>query len=148
MLNNINLIIEPEKNDSSYYNWIILLLILIIGFCMLFYRSKKVPKPIQIYNDSITEAELLRMALEDHHSFYINFLKKFPDFNAKLLAINPTMKNSDIEFAALIKIGMNDQQIAQVKKISMKAVSSKKYRIRKKLHLSAEENTSDWLKNF
>lgn len=149
MLNKINLIIEPEKTDNTkYYLWIFLLLILFIGFCVFFFRSRKVVKPTLVYNESITEGELLRMALEDHHSFYINFLKKFPDFNAKLLAINPTMKNSDIEFAALIKIGMDDQQIAQVKKISMKAVSSKKYRIRKKLHLSAEENTSDWLKNF
>ncbi|KQT16770.1 hypothetical protein ASG31_10345 [Chryseobacterium sp. Leaf404] len=147
MLDRIAKINKPKKSDSlTNFMLLSLLLGLLIGVLIYCFRSKKKKTETQDCEESISYAELLNLALHSNHSFYINFLKKFPDFNTKLLLKNPTMKNSDLEFAALIKIGLNDQQIAEVKKLSMKAVTSKKYRIRKKLDLS--EETFLFLQNF
>lgn len=85
------------------------------------------------------------LILKDDNSFYITFLSTFPNFTPSLLKLNPTLKSSDIEFCALIKLNLETKQIARYKKISVRAVEGKKYRIRKKLNISTEENMYIWM---
>ena len=87
---------------------------------------------------------LISLALNNDSSFYLTFLGVFPDFSEKLLGINPLVKISDIEFCAYIKLNLETKQIAIIKKISVRAVEGKKYRIRKKLGISADENMYIW----
>lgn len=93
----------------------------------------------------ITVSTLLKLLNEDNNSFYIGFLEAFPYFSEKLLKINPTMKSSDIEFCAYIKLNLETKQIAQFKKISPRAVEGKKYRIRKKLNIPSDVNMYIWM---
>lgn len=93
----------------------------------------------------IPVSTLLRLLNEDSNSFYIAFLEAYPHFSEKLLKINPTMKYSDIEFCAYIKLNLETKQIAQFKKISTRAVEGKKYRIRKKLNISSDVNMYIWM---
>lgn len=87
---------------------------------------------------------LIDLAYKNNHSFYIAFLEAFPDFADKLMSINPSMKNTDIEFCAYIKLNLDTKQIAVLKNMSVRAVEGKKYRIRKKLNISSEENMYIW----
>lgn len=84
--------------------------------------------------------ELLDLASQNNHSFFHHFLKTFPDFDRKLLEISPSIKISDIEFCAFIKLNLDTKQIATIKKMTVGAVEAKKYRIRKKLKISSDEN--------
>lgn len=98
--------------------------------------------------DSINKTSVsyyIHLLKEDNDSFYLQFLENHPYFREKLLKINPTLKSSDIEFCAYIKLNLETKQIAQLKKISVRAVEGKKYRIRKKLNISAEENMYIWM---
>ncbi len=88
---------------------------------------------------------LLKLLQEDSISFYIVFLEEYPHFSEKLLKINPTIKPSDIEFCAYIKLNLETKQIAKFKKISPRAVEGKKYRIRKKLNISPDVNMYIWM---
>ncbi len=85
-------------------------------------------------------AHLIALAEKSDKSFYHSFLETFPDFAEKLLAINATMKSTDIEFCAYIKLNFETKKIAVLKNMSVRAVEGKKYRIRKKLNISADEN--------
>lgn len=88
---------------------------------------------------------LIDLALKNDSSFYLTFLEVYPDFAKKLLDINPTIKASDIEYCAYIKLNLDTKQIAVLKNISVRAVEGKKYRIRKKLDISIDENMYIWL---
>ncbi len=120
----------------------------------IFYRKKKVKNKVTVSETSFTEKpqsnfnsynHLTNLALQNDPSFYLTFLELHPDFQEKLLKINSTIKTSDIEFCAYIKLNLETKQIATIKKISVRAVEGKKYRIRKKLGISAEENMYIWL---
>lgn len=89
--------------------------------------------------------ELRKLALENNIAFLPSFLELYPEFKESLLRINPALINSDIEFCALLKLKLNSQQIAASKKISVRAVDSKKYRIRKKLNILSSENLYHWM---
>ncbi len=91
---------------------------------------------------------LINLALKNDSSFYLTFLETYPDFADKLLNINPTIKASDIEYCAYIKLNLDTKQIAVLKNISVRAVEGKKYRIRKKLDISIDENMYIWLSNL
>lgn len=93
----------------------------------------------------IPVSTLLKLLNEDNNSFYIAFLEAYPDFSEKLLTINTTMKSSDIEFCAYIKLNLETKQIARFRKISTRAVEGKKYRIRKKLNISPDVNMYIWM---
>lgn len=93
----------------------------------------------------IPVSTLLRLLNEGSTSFYIAFLETYPDFSEKLLRINLAMKFSDIEFCAYIKLNLETKQIAQLKKISTRAVEGKKYRIRKKLNIPSNVNMYIWM---
>lgn len=140
---------ESRQENESYYIIIIMVIVAICAALYLYFNQfiKKSKSRISNHEETSTE-ELYRIALVDPASFIIFFMKKFPDFSDKILAINPTMKNSDIEFLAFVKIGLSDQQIAQSKKNTMKAVAAKKYRIRMRLNISADEKLELWLKKL
>lgn len=97
----------------------------------------------QLNSNSINH--LTNLALDNDPSFYVTFIETYPDFGKKLLKINPMIKASDIEFCAYIKLNLETKQIATLKKMSVRAVEGKKYRIRKKLDISVDENMYIWL---
>lgn len=136
---------KTKKEDKSYYIIIIVFVAVCVALYLYFNQFIKKSKSSIHHHDVTSKEDLYRMALEDSASFIIFFMKRFPDFSDKIIAINPTMKNSDIEFLAFLKIGLNDRQIAQSKKSTMKAVAAKKYRIRMRLNISADEKLELWL---
>lgn len=143
----------PSQNRTLlYFLSAVALLTIVIGGRKLYFNKKK--NKIQPLEKVTSEKDpvvktnpynhLISLALKNDSSFYLTFLEAFPDFSEKLLNINPLMKISDIEFCAYIKLNLETKQIAIMKKISVRAVEGKKYRIRKKLGISAEENMYIW----
>ena len=112
------------------------------------FTKKQIPEDSRSENNALQNAEMLKLSIKElfelawqnDSSFYHQFRQSFPDFDNKLLEINPSIKISDIEFCALIKLNFNTKQIATIKKMTVGAVEAKKYRIRKKLNISSTEN--------
>ncbi|CAM3683613.1 hypothetical protein ELOC111193_16520 [Elizabethkingia occulta] len=88
---------------------------------------------------------LIGLAEKDDPSFYFKFNEVFPNFSDNLLKISPKLTQSDIEYCAMMKLNFDTKKIASIKRLSIGAVESKKYRIRKKLDISTEENIYIWL---
>lgn len=140
-----------NSREKSVFYIILILFIVVIGTVLYLYFNRSQSEKTS--NDTvgpkeISDEDLYKLASEDPSSFVIFFMKNFPDFSDKILAVNSTMKNSDIEFLAFLKIGLSDQQIAQSKKNTLKSVAAKKYRIRKKLNISGDEKLNLWLSNL
>ncbi len=99
-------------------------------------------------NPQVNINELRKLAFDRDESFYTNFNIAFPDFDDKLIRINPLIKISDIEFCALIKLKIGTKQIASIKNISVKAVENKKYRLRKKLNIATNQDIYIWMQKL
>lgn len=151
--------ILPEKNSNFYYIGGILLGFIITGW---FLYKKKIVNKKSVKIDSIQPCsdiaettkviipieKFIELASKNDDSFLKEFQEYFPGFCEKLLQGNTTFKEQEIEFCAFIKLNFDTKKIASIKDISVRAVESKKYRIRKKLNLSGEENLYIWMSNF
>ena len=89
--------------------------------------------------------ELSKLALENNVAFLPFLIEAYPDFKKNLLSINPNLLSSDIEFCGFLKILLTNEQILETKKISKRALDSKKYRIRKKLNIHSHEDLYEWM---
>ncbi|RXM50621.1 MULTISPECIES: helix-turn-helix transcriptional regulator [unclassified Chryseobacterium] len=89
--------------------------------------------------------ELITLARNNDKYFHLKFSKLFPKFNPQLLQINSQLTQSDLEYCALIKLNLSTKEIAQYKNVTVNSVVSKKYRIRKKLSISTNENIYTWM---
>ncbi|MFC4685908.1 helix-turn-helix transcriptional regulator [Epilithonimonas pallida] len=91
---------------------------------------------------------VIELAKNNDKSFHIKFSELFPEFNQKLLEVNPQLTHSDLEYCALIKLKFDTKEIAIYKNTSISSVESKKYRIRKKLCIRTDENMYTWMINI
>lgn len=155
-----------STNDTNMrihykYVFVIIIAILVALFPTLYYIKKKKNKQIVLLSsqDDVVQNEnssfrtpnsedlkdLIQLAKHNDEAFYIKYIEIYPEFSKKLLQINNTLTTSDLEFCALIRLNFDNKQIAQSKKLSVRAVESKKYRLRKKLGLDPQTNIYNWL---
>lgn len=108
-------------------------------------HSKLLLKQKQLENLEGKTTELLNevvsLAKENNEKFYPRFLDLYPDFEHKILQINPKLTNSELEFCALLKLNFSSKEIANYTFISIRTVQNKKYRIRNKLNIPNETDT-------
>ena len=156
-INKINLN-DYEEHSFSTRNLIYALLLIIIFTVVLFnvYSKnnnllEKVPIPIlkkdncAVDKNPISISELTCLAHENDSSFYMKFKEVFPCFEDKILSINSSLKPLDLEICAFIKLNFTTKQIAAIKNISVRAVEGRKYRIRKALFISKDDNMYVWM---
>ncbi|WP_213279055.1 helix-turn-helix transcriptional regulator [Chryseobacterium indologenes] len=116
--------------------------------------QEPIPQPIILHENEKSETEvealreLVQLAKNDDKSFLLRFSEVFPTFNQRLLNINPQLTHSDLEYCALIKLKFDTKEIARHKNLTINSVVSKKYRIRKKLNISTDENMYTWMLNI
>lgn len=69
-----------------------------------------------------------------HNEFIINLFKKFPNLTSK-----------DVKLCIYLKMNLSSKEIAPMMNISFRGVELHRYRLRKKLNLTQEENLSKFL---
>jgi len=78
---------------------------------------------------------------EHFDAVHAGFLKKLHDQY-------PNLTPGDLRLAALLRLNLPSKEIAPLLHISVRGVENKRYRLRKKLDLPAEENLTAWVINF
>ncbi|WP_347216228.1 Two component regulator three Y domain-containing protein [Chryseobacterium sp.] len=89
--------------------------------------------------------EILNLAENNSPVFFEKFQIFFPHFIPEILKISSNLIHSELFFCALMKLDFDTKRIAQCTNNSIRAVESKKYRIRKKLNISSEININSFL---
>lgn len=143
-----------SKENKTY------IVFFIIVFCLtifVFYKKNIFLRKSSIQNtedhgpdliEKISISELTLLANEKKPAFYSKFKEVFPDFEDNILRINPTLKSLDLEICAYIKLHFSTKQIASIKNTSVRAIEGRKYRIRKALHITQDENMYVWFSNI
>ncbi|WP_075341537.1 helix-turn-helix domain-containing protein [Tenacibaculum agarivorans] len=67
------------------------------------------------------------------------------EFIKKLRKLHPDLTKTDIEICSLIRIGLRRKEVASIRNTSLEAVKSSRFRLKRKLNLSSEENLDDYI---
>lgn len=70
------------------------------------------------------------------------------DFVQRLKARVPKLTPTDLELCTYIHIGLNRKEIARLRHVTIEAVKKSRYRLRKKLDLSADKDLENFLKDI
>ena len=115
MIENIQSILDSEKDFNKL--------------------KSEIRKAIKINEVNKHEWEIFETNLNQiHNEFIINLSKKFPNLTPK-----------DIKLCVYLKMNLSSKEIAPMMNISFRGVELHRYRLRKKLNLSQEENLSKFL---
>lgn len=97
--------------------------------------KSEIKKAIKINEVNKHEWEIFETNLNQiHNEFIINLSKKYPQLTPK-----------DIKLCIYLKMNLSSKEIAPMMNISFRGVELHRYRLRKKLNLSQEENLSKFL---
>ena len=72
--------------------------------------------------------------------FMIKFTQIHPNFNSNIKEKYPVLSSKDISFCSLIKLNLSNKEIANLLQVSHESVITKKYLLKKKLALTADQD--------
>lgn len=84
----------------------------------------------------------------DWEDFKRHFEEVHKDFFKMLKECCPDLTNNELKLCALLRLNMNLKEAANIMGISPESVKTARYRLRKKLNLSREENLIDYIINL
>jgi DNA-binding CsgD family transcriptional regulator len=91
--------------------------------------------------------EVIELAKDNRPAFYFRFQEVYPEFQQKLLEMDPTLRISELTICAYIFLGFNNKDIARYTFKSPNTIRNRKHILRKKLNIPTEEDMGIWLRN-
>ncbi len=89
--------------------------------------------------------EIYALANSNSSIYFDKFCYLFPNFKTDLYILNPNLNFNELYFCSLIKLNYDTKKIAQILNITVRAVESKKYRLKKKLNININENIHEFV---
>ena len=80
-----------------------------------------------------------------NNRFEKQFEEVYPSFFRDLVKQSDQLTQNDLRLCAYLKMNQNTHEIAQLSGVSIRTIESQKYRLKKKLKLSKEENLVNFL---
>lgn len=135
-----------EDNRINYWTYIIVGIIFIGVLVSIFFFKKRNNSSVE---DKQEKYETLFQLLKNNDpSYMLVFGELYPNFSEKLLAINPKLTNSEIEFCSLLKLNLSTKKIAKFTFLATRTVQNKKHRIRKKLNIPKTTDIYLWIQSL
>lgn len=106
------------------------------------YSRKNLDKLLVLVNNNIVSDE------ESWNMFQANFDRIHENFFRHLKLQYPDLTSGDLRFCALLRLNLPTKEIAKLLNISVRGVDAARYRLRKKLNLSQEDNLTDFMITF
>ncbi|SDI89118.1 tetratricopeptide repeat protein [Chryseobacterium jejuense] len=160
-----NLAIEQEKERKNLYIMIVAFAGIAVGSIVTIFMIRKRNKrrdrlfeeQKKIIGEKIMEAdqlkkkvdtsinELSKMATSNDPFFISKFKEMYPEFHEKLISQYPELTNHDIKFIAYLRLNLTNKEIGQCGNVTVRAVETKKYRLKKKLELPSDMDLGTWV---
>ena len=80
--------------------------------------------------------------------FYSDFEKIYPNFSQSLKKISPNISANELKLCALIRLNLSSKEIGQILNITQDSVNKARYRLRKKLGLTSNDDIFTALLNL
>lgn len=111
-------------------------------------HSEVIDKNKKGINKIINKINISQNSEKDWEIFRLYFEEINTDFYEKLKTINPELSVNDNRICALIKLNMNSPEIAQVLNIASNSIKSARYRLKKRLNLSQDDDLELFIRNL
>lgn len=85
---------------------------------------------------------------EDWEVFETNFNELHDDYFKKMIQQHPKLTTKDLKLCAYLKMGLMSKEIAPLMGISTRGVELHRYRLRKKLGLTKEQDLTKYVLSF
>ena len=85
---------------------------------------------------------------DDWRNFMHNFDAAYEDFTKRLQERHPDLTPTELRTCCYLKMGLSSKDIAPLFNISYRSVEMTRYRLRKKLGLSREDNLTEYLQKL
>lgn len=82
---------------------------------------------------------------DDWRLFLIKFEEKNANFFTHLKACYPELTSTDLRLCACLKLNMDTKEIASLMNATVRSVENRRYRLRKKMGLTPEQNLNEFL---
>jgi DNA-binding CsgD family transcriptional regulator len=108
-------------------------------------------KRVQNEEASLEVRKMIKSLSEDEQidSEWEHFSKHFDkvhgDFVSQLKKIHPQLTGNELKLCTYLRMNLSTKEIAQLSNISVRGVEISRYRLRKKMSLSSDENLFDYL---
>ncbi|WP_288445737.1 hypothetical protein [uncultured Chryseobacterium sp.] len=89
--------------------------------------------------------DLGKMATANSPFFISRFKEVYPEFYEKLTSQYPELTSHDLKFIAYVRLNMTNKEIGQCTNVTVRAVETKKYRLKKKLNLPSDLDLGTWV---
>lgn len=89
--------------------------------------------------------EVAQLARDNDPFFVTRFKEVYKEFYDRLISQQPNLTDHDIKICAYLRLDISSKEIAQYENITVRAVETKKYRLKKKLQLSADTDLKKWI---
>lgn len=99
---------------------------------------KKINSFISQYQSGDKTNTVLLMNIEDKNN----------EFLQRLVAIHPKLTQGEKHLATLLRVNLSTKEISMLTGSTPKSINMNRYRLRKSLHLSSEENITSYLQNI
>lgn len=139
---------QPSKSYQTLVIYGLVLLIIVLAIALFFYSSTKKNQNRSKEEIAAKHNLLINLIKENDPSFLCAFEEVYVDFSKKLLAINPKLSKSELEFCALLKLNLSTKEIAKLTFIETRTVQNKKYRIRRRLDIPSSVDIYNWFNSF
>lgn len=110
------------------------------------YSGKKILSPLYLKVESLLNRNM--DIDEDWKMFLIQFEQKHTGFFKHLKEKYPELTPNDLKLCACLKLNLSSKDIASLLNISLRGVENSRYRLRKKLRVSPEQNLNEFFLNF
>ncbi|MCW3085245.1 MAG: hypothetical protein JWP12_2611 [Bacteroidetes bacterium] len=111
-------------------------------------RQKLEKKESESTQDELNLQKMIGQKLnqdKDWAEFNLSFESLHKDFYLKLREAYPGISSNDLKICALIKLNLSTKEMAGILNISPDSVKTARYRLRKKLQLSTENNLAEFV---
>jgi DNA-binding NarL/FixJ family response regulator len=125
------LIMKVKKEIDDFYNS---------------YSGKKILSPLYLKVESLLNRNM--DIDEDWKMFLIQFEQKHTGFFKHLKDKYPELTPHDLKLCACLKLNLSSKDIASLLNISLRGVENSRYRLRKKLKVSPEQNLTEFFLDF
>ena len=102
--------------------------------------SLMIENSTELENEIHSQLDQLKVEKLHWDKFMAKFNIIFPDFTKKLTSLYPEITNADIQFCALIRLNLNNKEIAGILNIEPRSIYKKRSRLMEKMKL--QENDS------
>jgi DNA-binding CsgD family transcriptional regulator len=105
--------------------------------------SQKLPK--KYYDKLLESIDQYITGNDDWEVFELNFNKAYEGFFKKLKSAHPGLTPNDLRLSAYLRMNLTTKEIAPLLNISVRSVEVSRYRLRKKLDLTHDDNLIDYM---